>query len=289
MRSCKWLMPALIVPSVVLLTGCGVRIPQIQEFWEGVDVTGDMEFRIKQKIFCEVVDALRLVRDGIDVRVNGRLVIPDSYGVQMQISLTVDEVGAANPGVTFNHTLPNAIANAVTVPQSFTLGASGTLSSTATRTDISYSYYNVGKISARGANSWCHDPSTKPSLHGSSPLLKSDLGIADYLQGAVAGAALLHSSAPAKGGAGKTAKLDVYSYEIKFVVVTSGGITPTWKLVNVSANTGNLPLINAGRTRTHDLTLTFGPGTDAPADFALQTHFTGQVVQSNRQLRRSMQ
>jgi len=168
-------------------------------------------------------------------------------------------------------------------------GASGTLSSTATRTDISYSYYNVGKISARGANSWCHDPSTKPSLHGSSPLLKSDLGIADYLQGAVAGAALLHSSAPAKGGAGKTAKLDVYSYEIKFVVVTSGGITPTWKLVNVSANTGNLPLINAGRTRTHDLTLTFGPGTDAPADFALQTHFTGQVVQSNRQLRRSMQ
>jgi hypothetical protein len=276
-----------ILSTAVFLTGCGVRIPQIQEFWEGVDVTGEMEFRIKQNIFCEVIDAIRLVR--ASTTVNGKAAIPNSYGVQMQISLTVDEVGAFNPSVSLNHTLPNAVASAVSVPQSFNVNAATTVSTDATRTDTSYSYYNVGKIAAPGANSWCHDPDQPLDHSGSSPLLRSNLGIGDYLQGAVAGADILHSSVPAKGGAGKTAKLDVYSYEIKFVVVTNGSITPTWKLVNVSANTGNLPLVNAGRTRTHDLTLTFGPGTDTPADFALQAHFTGQIVQSNRQLRRGMQ
>jgi hypothetical protein len=275
----------LLILATIPLSGCGTNVPQIQEFWEGVDITGDMEYRIKENIFCETVHALRSVRKKIIV--NGQPSIPDSYGVQMQISLTVEEVGGLNPGVAFNHTLPNAIANKVTVPQSFTLSATGTLSSTVTRTDTSYSYYNVRKISRPGANKFCDD--NPPDLHGSSPLLKSDLGIEDYLRVAVKGADVFHSSALAKGGAGKTAKLDVYSYEIKFIVVSNGGVTPTWKLVNVSADTGNLPLLNAGRTRTHDLTLTFGPGTNTPTEFALQTHFTGQIVQSNQRQRHGIQ
>jgi hypothetical protein len=84
------------------------------------------------------------------------------------------------------------------------------------------------------------------------------------------------------GGAGKSAKYDVYSYDVKFVVVTSGGVNPVWKLVNINAGNGNLPLVNAGRTRTHELVLTFGPGTNQPTDFAQQTHFVGQIVQSNQ-------
>ena len=40
---------------------------------------------------------------------------------------------------------------------------------------------------------------------------------------------------------------------------TIGRVTPTWKLVNVSANTGNVPFSNVGRTRTHDLFITIGP------------------------------
>lgn len=98
----------------------------------------------------------------------------------------------------------------------------------------------------------------------------------------VPGAIAFHSSAPAKGGVGKTAKLDVLTYEIKFIMVSNGNITPTWKLVNVTASSGNLPLLNLGRTRTNDLILTFGPGLDKPTDFALQAHFTTQIVQSQR-------
>ncbi len=269
--------PIALLCSLNLLSvgGCGTYVPQIEEFWEPVNVNPSMETKIKENIFCETVRALRDVKT--DITVNGQPAIPDSYGVQMQIALTIEETGAVNPSVGSSDTLANAISHAVTVPQSFVVNSAATLSSTATRTDTSYSYYNVGKITARRANPFCDQPL---DFNGSSPLLKSDLGIEAFLREAVPGSVVFHSSAVAAGGAGKTAKYDVFSYEIKFVVVTNGSVNPVWKLVNVTAGTGSLPLVNAGRTRTHDLTLTFGPGTNAPTDFALQAHFTGQIIQS---------
>jgi len=94
--------------------------------------------------------------------------------------------------------------------------------------------------------------------------------------------AKLHSSTPKKPDG---LKLDVLSYDIKFVVVSSGNVTPSWKIVSLSANSGESPFLAAGRSRTHDLTLTFGPGDpSSPTYFAaLQTHFTQQIVQSNNQ------
>ncbi len=37
--------------------------------------------------------------------------------------------------------------------------------------------------------------------------------------------------------AGSGLKPDTVSYEIKFIIVSSGNVTPTWKLLRVSANT----------------------------------------------------
>ena len=278
----------LFLASALLgLTGCGTQVPQVGEVWEDVSITSDMELRIKQNIFCETIDAIRYARKYLTV--DGRPALPEDFGVQMQINLTLDETGALNPGITYTDPLRNAIVNGATAAQSFSLSAGGTVSSTATRTDTTYSYYNVGKISAPGANvGICSDSQLDPIRQRGAPFFKSDLGIKDYLSQVLPGINLFKSSAPAKGGAGKTAKLDVFSYEIKFVVVTNGNITPTWKLVNITANSGNLPLLNLGRTRTHDLILTFGPGIDGPADFALQTHFTTQIVQSNRRQRQGM-
>lgn len=276
------LFAVLFVLTAIPLSGCGTRVPRIEEFWEPVDVLPSMETKIKQNIFCETVRALRDVKR--DLTINGQPIISDSFGVQMQITLTVDEAGALNPSLGLNDVLPNAIANKVTVPQSFALNGAATASSTVTRTDSSYSYYNVGRITATGANPFCDQ--NQPDLNGSSPLLRSDLGIEAFLREALPGAMVFHSSPQAKGGAGKTAKLDVFSYEIKFAVVTNASINPTWKLVNLTSGTGSLPLVSAGRTRTHDLTLTFGPGVNTPTEFALQTHFTSQIVQSNMRRQR---
>jgi hypothetical protein len=46
-----------------------------------------------------------------------------------------------------------------------------------------------------------------------------------------------------------------YSYDLKFVVVSSGGVTPQFKLIPLSG--GGTPILN--RSRTHELLLTFGP------------------------------
>jgi hypothetical protein len=273
--------PLLAIPlavAVLCLQCCGTYVPPINEVWEGVNISSDMELRIKQNIFCETVKAIRDVRREITVPSYGPS-IPDDYGVQMQVGLTIDEGSAVSPGVTYTNILMSAIVHGSTVPQSFSLSGGGTLSSTATRTDTSYSYYNVGKIAAPGVNV---EVCENLNRAGSSPFLRSELGIEDFLMQAVPGAIAFHSSEPAKGGAGKSAKLDVLTYEIKFVVVSNGNITPTWKLVNVTASSGNLPLLSLGRTRTNDLILTFGPGIDKPVDFALQAHFTSQIVQSNQ-------
>jgi hypothetical protein len=74
--------------------------------------------------------------------------------------------------------LPNAIVHGVTVARSFGVSAGGTLSSTASRTDTSYSYYNVGRIVGPGANvKVCEDLNRA----GSSLFLRSELGIEDFL------------------------------------------------------------------------------------------------------------
>ena len=69
--------------------------------------------------------------------------------------------------------------------------------------------------------------------------------------------------------------------EIKFIVDTSGSVTPTWRLIRVSGNTSG-QFLNLDRTRTHDLIVTIGPPTDQTA----QVHFiqqTGNAVgNSNR-------
>jgi hypothetical protein len=295
--------------NVALLTGCGTYVPQVREFYEGPDTPSpdhpenSIQFQIRERIFCELVIALK------DVRANyksyGKPVIPDDYGIQVQINLTVEETGALNPSVTLNDTMRNASVLGVTVPQSFNLGASGTLSSTATRIDTSYSYYLVGKIAAEGANTFCDHPR---KIKGSSPFLESDLGIEKYLVANVPAAVIFRSSevpkAPGGGrrgdkgkgdnanadanasatttpdASGGSKKIDIYSYEIKFIVVSSGSANPTWKLVNISTGTGSLPLVSAGRTRTHDLILTFGPSSGQGLAAAFQTHFTDQVVNS---------
>lgn len=276
MRLFAFLRTSLTTGCILVIVSCS-GIPTIEEPWELVHVNGsDMAYRIKANIFCEVVRSVRAVRKST---INGISPLPDDYGVQMQINLTIDEAASVNPNGFWTHFMPAQIINSVTTPQSVVLGGGGTVSRTTTRVDTTYSYYNIGRIADR--NPSCDGPIDQS---GSSPLL-SDLKIYDYLQSAVFQSAGFPSSPAAKGGAGKTARLDVFSYQVKFVIVTSAGLSPSFRLAAFTAGTANLPLLSAGRTRTHDLILTFGPGTNVPAPFAQQAHFTGQIVQSGAQAR----
>ena len=48
------------------------------------------------------------------------------------------------------------------------------------------------------------------------------------------------------------------SHEVKFVIATSGGVTPTFRLTRATVN-GSGSFIAASRGRTSDLIVTFGP------------------------------
>jgi hypothetical protein len=87
------------------------------------------------------------------------------------------------------------------------------------------------------------------------------------------------SSGGGSGGGGTVP--DTLSIEIKFIIVTSGNVTPTWKLLRVSANTtGNL--VSLGRTRTHDVIITIGPNNQQTQNTHLASQIGNAVSNANQ-------
>jgi hypothetical protein len=297
------------------LVGCGLTIPEIKEVFDAdypgipeeqtppVSGTAQIEFEIKKKVFCELKDAVAAANNypvtetaylGGPRTVKYRSLIPPRWIAQIALSLQVDESVSLNPGLSFTHFMANAtrvfgVQNSVTIPQSFNLGLGANLSSTATRTDKFTPQYSIAFLSRpKKSDSVCHPKNDPFKMLGwstplSSPfLIESNLGIEKWLIGAMVVNAHIPSDITSKGG-GST-KADAVSYEIKFVIVSNGNVTPTWKLVRVSANTGNNPFFGLGRTRTHDLIITIGPDTTATSNAHLASMISTGVASANRAL-----
>ncbi len=304
------------------LYGCGLRVPDIAEVWDGPDGTKQLEFEIRRTIFCELKKAameagqyyFEASEYSTGKTTSKSPLLPDDWVAELTLQLQVDESISANPGVAFNTPMHSAITNfggeylapsgsalsTVTypffsTPQLYSLGLGATLSSTATRIDRINAYWTMGYLKKPPrANTACtgapdpyldpNNPYDRPS--SSSPfLLQSELGIKKWLLESLENEKLLPSNkvrssgAPtsdSKSGSSTGKDPDELQEEIKFVIVSSGNITPTWKLVRVSANTG-APLFGLGRTRTHDLLITIGPGKGTMLNTAGQI---GQAVSS---------
>jgi hypothetical protein len=235
---------------------------------------------------------------------------PANWAAQVALSIQVDETSGLSPGVAVNEVLPNALhvfgpgsSGTVTIPQSFSLGFGGTVSSTSTRIDKFNPYWSIAHLMEPiEPDSSCYpeyDPfrlppvSTEPAQ--SSPIIVSELGIEDWLIGSMFVDQIIPSTPQPlgskrgsgnqnSGSQGGGPKPESISIEIKFVIVTNGNITPTWKLVNVSANTGNTPFFNLGRTRTHDLIITIGPNNQQTNNSHLASQIGNAVSNGNRAL-----
>lgn len=168
-------------------------------------------------------------------------------------------IAAFNPGVAFNTPMiptKTYFPAGTTIPgsQSYNLGIGGTISSDATRYDKYTFFYKVKNLESYNIS--CSDPnpvegSAPENYRGSSLLLESDLGIKKWLSKV----ADLRSSI----GVSEKSSQQVLTYDVKFDIVSSGNITPTWKLVRVSTPISGLPLFNTKRERTHEMLLTLGP------------------------------
>jgi hypothetical protein len=236
------------------LASCGLAVPDIKEAWDAdlsADATGTppisattiIEFEIRKRIYCELKEAVMAVdsvRSNSDHATNP--LIPPDWIAQASLSLQVDESSALNPGISLNDVWHNAIksfgpGNTVTIAQGFGLSFGGTLSSVATRIDKFDPSWSVASL-LRPASPYSvcspqNDPFVRVGLTppASSPfLLESDLRIKEWLFGAIFNEKMLPSTA-SKGATGGGALLapQAVSLEIKFIIVTSGNITPTWK------------------------------------------------------------
>jgi hypothetical protein len=276
---------------IALLAGCGTYVPDIQEFWGSpVDATYKVN-RVSAQVVCELRKAVqRVVSDAPPefVATPGAPPPPrrrdlswfvNTWAAQVTLNLIVIENSALTPGVSLNSIYRNGTttfpgAAAVTTPQSFSLGLGVTASSTATRNDKLNMFFTVKEL-------LYGTPSIGKSCIPNQPsnadlFLQSDLKLYDWLS-----AALLPYDVSIINYANNSTAQNAITHDIKFEIVSDGSVNPTWKLVRITANTSP-SLISAGRDRTQELIITFGPtqkGMLAPA--AANSHLateTGSAV-----------
>lgn len=270
----------LATTMAAALGGCGLRIPEIQEPWEGPHATSKMVWAIVRKVQCELQDAVQYIHDSSLGDASHPQKWFDNWGVQVALTLTIDEKSALNPGVTFNTPMipgTTHFPGNITVPgsQSYALGLGGSFSSDANRIDAVTFYYTVKDLLKVKD---CPADGAVVDAAGSLLLDQSDLEIKDWLvptvqlQGITGGVTYPDSATGPN-------KQDSITHHIKFIVSTSGNITPMWKLIRVSANAaGNF--FSSQRDRTHELLFTFGPldkATGQPTTSAANTHLASQI------------
>jgi hypothetical protein len=261
------ILRALSAGLAMLLAGCGSYVPDILEFWGAPGATNDKVTKIAGQVVCELRRAVQTVvwKDRVEFRQRPGDPPPppqrnlswfvNTWAVQITLNLIIIENDSLTPGISLNRVLPNAVTTfphdpPVTTPQSFSLGLSGTASSTATRNDKLNMFYTVKELlyGTPSIGRTCTEPPTNGDL-----FLQSDLKLYDWLS-----AAILPYRADIVNYANNSTVQNAITHDVKFQIVTSGSINPQWKLVRFSGNT-NPALFAVGRDRTQELIITFGP------------------------------
>jgi hypothetical protein len=221
----------------VLLAGCGLRVPPIQEVGDRAEGQRFVD-AVVSNIKCELRGAFNDLRESYP---KGTFI--DKWGVQTTLTLTYDENGAL---------APSALGTPAPLIGVFSIGGGLNLGSEAVRTETLNAYALVSDLSKQRCS-----PEARPN----GPfLLQSDLKLSEWLYD-IAGASMMNTiSIPESQAA--TSNNNVIQHEVKFIITTSGNLTPTWKISTVTVNpTGNL--LTLGRTRTNDLLITLGPAVEA--------------------------
>jgi hypothetical protein len=237
----KLTLPILIGVS---LSGCGTYVPEIQEFPGNAANGQQLVEAIVYNIRCEIQDAIDSVYNNKDHPVQSTYL--DTWGAQITLTLQVEEKGGLTPVVNW---LPPSPPTAI-----FNLAVGGTLSADATRIDKINSYYTVQELRKLG-------PCASDTRPGGELLLQSDLKLNEWLYDSLTAGHTGEINYAIDTSTGPF-KQNVISHEVKFEILSSGNITPGWKLKTVSINQSGTA-ISASRDRTNDLIITFGPAVAA--------------------------
>jgi hypothetical protein len=211
-----------------------MKVPEIEEPLPWLDSADGQALvtEIVHNVTCDVADGLYKIHAEGKENPGGNFLA--TWGVQITLTLTIDEKSALAPGLKF------------TPPEPFSLGFGENLSTDATRIDKLSYFYTVKDLTAAGK---CTQRSQGKFL------LSSDLKLGQWLHDATALQSLSETKFPSDDPMSK----DVISHEVKFDIVSSGSVTPMWMLHRVTVNGGSGNTLSASRDRTHDLLITLGP------------------------------
>lgn len=260
MSATKHVLPHMGI--VLMLAGCGTYVPEIQENpWNLVGGQLLVQ-KIIESIQCEVKDAITYIINQ-DLRLSRIANQPPqtdwlrAWGVQMQLTLTVDEKSTVSPSGVY------------TPMQIFFLGLGANLSSQATRINT-LNYYNIVSDIYGNGKEYCHPIDIEDAATGSL-LIQSDLKLKEWLASIV----LARGTAQVPFTPNRQNGNNGFSHEVTFEIVTSANIAPMWKLVHAAINQSG-PLFSVNRDRKNDLIITFGPNN--PITNSLQTTAAGTFL-----------
>jgi hypothetical protein len=235
----------LLVALSGAIGGCGLYVPEIQE--NPFDGPQGQQFvqEIIENITCEVQDSL------YDIYARERQFDPNyvnlsfmnGWGVTIALTLTIDEKGSLNPLVSW---LPTGTP---TTPSSiFSLNLGATLSSEAQRIEKLNSFFLVSDL--------IKNPCSADERNHGPFILENNLKLEEWLDDVIQAGVTGFNKFPTD--ANGPLKSNVLSHEVKFDIISSGNLTPGWKLKQSTINqSGNF--FTASRDRTQDLVITFGP------------------------------
>jgi hypothetical protein len=237
------------------LGGCGLYVPNIAEFPGDSVSEQQLVQKIIQAVRCELRDA---VNNFYDKQQRQHLFI-DNWGAQLTLTLTIEEKSELNPTALWT---PNTI---------FSLFGGVDVSADATRTDTINSFQTIQEIRAL--------QSCTPEERPVGPfLLESDLKLENLLfdSQTASDTGQVNFTETARAGSGK----NVIQHEVKFIVTSTGDITPAWKLSRVWSVNQTGIFLAALRNRTQDLLITLGQTDEtgaAPGPAAASIALSSQI------------
>ena len=255
------------------MSACGTYTPEIQEFWGTAGDTNTKLLLAVKEAECEIQRAVQLVvRDDID-NVGGEqkrvLAFLDDkrkgWGADVLFQFTVDEKSALTPNFAINPPLPtitSTFANKLTAStqqsRSFSIG--GALSSEGYRQDKVHVLFKLSDLVGDEKSLPAEKDLLARQCIGADAngtlFLQSDLKFYDWLKATTDLQFRNQADFALKNGLTKDGAI---SHDVKFEIVSSGNVSPTWKLVQISANTGTTPLFNTSRDRIQEIIITLGP------------------------------
>jgi hypothetical protein len=242
----------LVLTASVFLAGCGLKVPQPHEPYEATSNDTDFINIIFNNVKCELRRGYVKIKSAEGGTPMPRVDWIDGWGAKAELKFTTDEMGTVAPGVLFKPPLP------------FGLGIGVSASTHATRTEDSAVTYAFADLWTEAKNAALRDKKTAVDVgncdNQNGVLIQSDLDIDNFLFKYVSlttipGTVLPHN---------QNVLFDTLTYTVTFVASYDANITPTWTLKRATVD-GSAKLLDANRTKTSNLVITFSGATPAQA------------------------